>query len=52
MLSTHRALTQREGLRALIYSGDHDMCVPHTGTEAWTSGMGLKKVGHWRPWVS
>lgn len=27
------------GLRALIYSGDHDLCVPHTGSEAWTSAM-------------
>lgn len=27
------------GLRALIYSGDHDLCVPHTGSEAWTAAM-------------
>ena len=31
------------GLRALIYSGDHDMAVPHTGSEAWTHD--LKLVG-------
>lgn len=24
-----------EGLRALLYSGDHDMVVPHTGTRMW-----------------
>lgn len=23
------------GLRALVYSGDHDMVVPHTGTRTW-----------------
>lgn len=38
------------GLRVLIYSGDHDMCVPHTGSEAWTRALGLKKQEHWRPW--
>lgn len=34
----------------LIYSGDHDMCVPHTGSEAWTRGLGLKVREAWRPW--
>ena len=38
------------GLRVLIYSGDHDMCVPHTGSEAWTQGLGLKVQQPWRPW--
>lgn len=32
-------LSDLAGLRALIYSGDHDLCVPHTGSEAWTSAM-------------
>lgn len=27
------------GLRALIYSGDMDMAVPHPGSEAWTAAM-------------
>ena len=39
------------GLRALIYSGDHDMCVPHTGSEAWTRSLGLPVVDKWRPWT-
>ena len=38
------------GLRVLIYSGDHDMCVPHTGSEAWTRALGLKVTGAWHPW--
>jgi hypothetical protein len=40
------------GLTGLIYSGDHDMAVPHTGSEAWTSWMG-KQLGverAWGPW--
>eukprot|EP00775_Hariotina_reticulata_P001910 gene1910-2243_t len=36
MLPVHTQLTRGWGLKALIYSGDHDMCVPHTGSEAWT----------------
>jgi hypothetical protein len=35
--ATSRARTP--GLRALIFSGDHDLAVPHTGTEAWTAAM-------------
>ncbi|KAK9815230.1 hypothetical protein WJX72_000376 [[Myrmecia] bisecta] len=35
------------GLRALIYSGDHDLVVPHTGTEAWTAGLGLPVVARY-----
>ncbi|KAG2482615.1 hypothetical protein HYH03_018458 [Edaphochlamys debaryana] len=34
MAPLHEALV-REGLRALVYTGDHDMVVPHTGTRAW-----------------
>ena len=49
MLPVHAALLSA-GLRALIYSGDHDMCVPHTGTEAWTRSLGLPVDEAWRPW--
>ena len=31
-------------------SGDHDMCVPFTGSEAWTRSLGYKIVDEWRPW--
>ncbi|CAI0376208.1 unnamed protein product [Linum tenue] len=51
MIPIHRNLTS-QGYRALIYSGDHDMCVPYTGTEAWTSSMGYNITDEWRPWIS
>ncbi|EOA32585.1 hypothetical protein CARUB_v10015878mg [Capsella rubella] len=51
MIEHHRNLTLN-GIRALIYSGDHDMCVPYTGSEAWTKAMGYKVVDEWRPWTS
>ncbi|XP_058196664.1 serine carboxypeptidase-like 20 [Rhododendron vialii] len=51
MIKYHKNLTSR-GYRALIYSGDHDMCVPFTGTEAWTRSVGYKVVDEWRPWTS
>lgn len=47
------------GLRVLVYSGDHDMVVPHTGTTAWlygrASGGGRGRLGRpdgpLRPWA-
>ncbi|XP_058196663.1 serine carboxypeptidase-like 20 [Rhododendron vialii] len=51
MIKYHKNLTSR-GYRALIYSGDHDMGVPYTGTEAWTRSVGYKIVDEWRPWTS
>eukprot|EP00887_Chlorella_sp_A99_P005471 scaffold1.g5471.t1 len=53
MLPVHADL-MRAGLRALVFSGDHDMAVPHTGTEAWTAafaaGEGMEEVRGWGPW--
>ncbi|XP_022149961.1 serine carboxypeptidase 1-like isoform X2 [Momordica charantia] len=51
MIPYHTNLTS-QGYRALIYSGDHDMCVPYTGSQAWTSSLGYKIVDEWRPWLS
>ncbi|KAL7148793.1 hypothetical protein ABFS83_06G203100 [Erythranthe nasuta] len=51
MISYHKNLTS-SGYRALIYSGDHDMCVPFTGTQAWTESLGYKTVDEWRFWKS
>lgn len=33
-------------------SGDHDMCVPYTGSQAWTASLGFQLVDEWRPWIS
>ncbi|XP_015077397.1 serine carboxypeptidase 1-like [Solanum pennellii] len=49
MIPYHKNLTAR-GYRALIYSGDHDMCVPFTGSEKWTRSLGYPIVDKWRPW--
>ncbi|CAL4903752.1 unnamed protein product [Urochloa decumbens] len=51
MIIYHKNLT-RQGYRALIYSGDHDMCVPYTGSEAWIASLGYKVVDSWRPWFA
>ncbi|KAK7394656.1 hypothetical protein VNO78_15191 [Psophocarpus tetragonolobus] len=51
MIPYHKNLTSL-GYKALIFSGDHDMCVPFTGSEAWTRSLGYKIVDEWRPWIS
>ncbi|XP_061342571.1 serine carboxypeptidase-like 20 [Gastrolobium bilobum] len=51
MIPYHKKLTML-GYRALIFSGDHDMCVPYTGSEAWTRSLGYTIVDEWRPWSS
>ncbi|PVH61552.1 hypothetical protein PAHAL_3G058600 [Panicum hallii] len=51
MVIYHKNLTS-QGYRALIYSGDHDMCVPYTGTEAWTTSLGYGVIDSWRQWIA
>ena len=36
----------------IYLSGDHDMCVPYTGSEAWTVSLGYGVVDSWRPWFT
>ncbi|KAL6563498.1 carbohydrate-binding module 1 protein [Orobanche gracilis] len=50
MIKYHKNLTSR-GYRALIYSGDHDMCVPYTGSEAWVRSVGYITIDEWRLWM-
>ncbi|XP_023523659.1 serine carboxypeptidase-like 20 [Cucurbita pepo subsp. pepo] len=51
MIPFHKNLTLK-GYRALIFSGDHDMCLPFTGSEAWVRSLGYKVIDEWRPWTS
>ncbi|KAK3416060.1 hypothetical protein EUGRSUZ_H01623 [Eucalyptus grandis] len=51
MIPYHKNLTS-QGYRVLIYSGDHDMTVPFTGTQAWTRSLGYKIIDEWRPWMT
>jgi serine carboxypeptidase-like clade 1 len=37
--------------KVLIYSGDVDACVPHTGSERWTRNLGIEVKAPWRPWT-
>lgn len=50
MVALHRQLLA-DGLRALIYSGDHDMVVPFTSTRAWVYGMGLHVEQPYDAWL-
>ncbi|XP_041010659.1 serine carboxypeptidase-like 18 isoform X2 [Juglans microcarpa x Juglans regia] len=45
----HRNLTKKD-LRALVYSGDHDMTIPYVGTEEWIETLDLSIKDDWRPW--
>uniref|UniRef100_M8BQ28 Carboxypeptidase n=1 Tax=Aegilops tauschii TaxID=37682 RepID=M8BQ28_AEGTA len=49
MVEYHKKFTAT-GYRVLIYSGDHDLCIPFTGTEAWVRSLGYRVVDSWRPW--
>ncbi|KAI4377684.1 hypothetical protein MLD38_015271 [Melastoma candidum] len=37
-------------LRALIYSGDHDMSVTNPGTQTWLGSIGMTLSDTWRAW--
>ncbi|XP_038688657.1 serine carboxypeptidase 1-like [Tripterygium wilfordii] len=50
MIPYHKQLTTA-GYRALLYSGDHDMVVPFTGTHRWIKSLGYDIVDDWRPWI-
>ncbi|CAL5210983.1 unnamed protein product [Lathyrus oleraceus] len=41
----------KKGYRSLIYSGDHDLVVPFTSTQAWIRDLNYSIVDDWRPWL-
>ncbi|KAK9274949.1 hypothetical protein L1049_022206 [Liquidambar formosana] len=49
VISYHANFTKRD-LRALIYSGDHDMSIPHIGTREWILSLNMTLMDSWRPW--
>ncbi|MCE3050334.1 hypothetical protein HAX54_046924 [Datura stramonium] len=49
VIDDHRHLTSKS-CRALIYSGDHDMVVPHLSTEEWIDNLKLPIADDWGPW--
>ncbi|WCJ18020.1 serine carboxypeptidase-like 7 [Euphorbia peplus] len=49
VLAYHENLTT-QGLQVLVFSGDHDMIMPHNGVEKWITSLGLTIDSDWRPW--
>ncbi|KAJ0046426.1 hypothetical protein Pint_05637 [Pistacia integerrima] len=45
----HKNLTKL-GLQLLLYSGDHDLVVPHIYTEYWMGLLDITLDEDWRPW--
>ncbi|XP_039140609.1 serine carboxypeptidase-like 18 [Dioscorea cayenensis subsp. rotundata] len=41
-----------QGFRALVYSGDHDLAVPHIGTQTWIRSLNYSIIDDWRSWFS
>ncbi|KAL6637482.1 hypothetical protein ACP70R_025054 [Stipagrostis hirtigluma subsp. patula] len=39
-----------KGYRSLVYSGDHDMGVPFSGTQSWIKSLNFAILDDWRPW--
>ncbi|KAI3776766.1 hypothetical protein L1987_46555 [Smallanthus sonchifolius] len=39
-----------KGYRSLVYSGDHDMIIPHQSTQAWVKDLNYSVIDQWRSW--
>uniref|UniRef100_A0A5B6YR54 Putative serine carboxypeptidase-like 7 n=1 Tax=Davidia involucrata TaxID=16924 RepID=A0A5B6YR54_DAVIN len=48
-IAYHKNFT-KTGLRALIYSGDHDISVPYIATLNWINTLGVPIFDQWRAW--
>ncbi|KAL3730140.1 hypothetical protein ACJRO7_027184 [Eucalyptus globulus] len=49
VLDYHKNLTS-QGMQVLVFSGDHDMVIPHNGIETWIKWLDLTTDVDWRPW--
>ncbi|KAF6159735.1 hypothetical protein GIB67_029993 [Kingdonia uniflora] len=47
----YHVILSKKGYRSLIYSGDHDMMVPHLSTQDWIRDLNYSIVDDWRPWA-
>ncbi|MED6108730.1 hypothetical protein PIB30_026819 [Stylosanthes scabra] len=45
----HKNLTTT-GLQILLYTGDHDLVVPHISTEGWVRSLNITVDDSWAPW--
>lgn len=45
----HKNLTTT-GMQILVFSGDHDMVMPHNGIEKWITALDISIESDWRPW--
>ncbi|CAL0312888.1 unnamed protein product [Lupinus luteus] len=50
VLSYHRYLRTKH-IRALIYSGDHDMQISYLGTLRWINSLNSTILEEWKPWL-
>ncbi|XP_031130586.1 serine carboxypeptidase-like 13 [Ipomoea triloba] len=49
-VTSYHAYLSTKGYRSLIYSGDHDPCVPSISTQAWIKALNYSIVDDWKPW--
>ncbi|XP_027157807.1 serine carboxypeptidase-like 2 isoform X2 [Coffea eugenioides] len=47
----YHANLSTKGYRSLIYSGDHDLTVPHIETQAWIRSLRYPIIDDWRQWI-
>ncbi|CAI9115879.1 OLC1v1016890C1 [Oldenlandia corymbosa var. corymbosa] len=47
----YHANLSMKGYRSLVYSGDHDLLVPHLATQAWIKSLNYHIIDDWRQWI-
>ncbi|XP_031130588.1 serine carboxypeptidase-like 13 [Ipomoea triloba] len=49
-VTSYHAYLSTKGYRSLIYSGDHDPCIPFLSTLAWIKSLNYSIINDWKPW--